>query len=412
MMNKRQLSNSSPIRIEPLLFLCLTGLALAQLSYYFLIVPFGMHGVDFTVLWRAAHQFFHGEPVYLPPSLLIGRDHWEVFKYPQFLAMCTAWLALFPLEEAEIVWKLLMLGCIAATAWISGALVHQNDEAAELSCCVISRRVAITGILASLSLFSPLAWSLELGQVGPLLVLALTLAFSSQKHEKHHAEGVWLVLASLVKIQPVLLFLTHVLWKRWRPPFVALGLTALYLVLLSVLGRLRDEMYYFAHIVTQIPHLAHIVSFSLFRALTEFLHIKPESSPQAYRAALLAYEMLAGGGYLALLFTLKHCGCTFGSTWLVGLVALPLVSPVLEGHHYVILWPAWLAHYLLAQAGKISRVLTIALLLSWLPIFQASSFHRHTTLHALGYIPTLANLTLVAGSVALALGLRQSKKSP
>lgn len=388
---------------EWVLFYLLIGIAVGQFGFYFLYVPFHMHGVDFTVLWRAARQLLRGEPVYMPPPVLVGQDHWEVFKYPQFLAGLTAWLGALPLERAEFIWKTLMVGCIIATGWISAAVVWRTCRQAPGARTYVSPRVALAGIIASLSLFSPLAWSLELGQVGPFLMLMLTLAFRSQLRCEYLRAGVWIGLASLLKVQPVLLYVPHVLWRKWRALVAAVILAAAYVLTLAAVGRLRDEIQYFSAILPDVPRLAHVVSFSVFGALSELLHLDPTASPERYQMLLATHEAIALGGYLGVLWILKRSGSGFTQCWIVALVALPLVSPVLEGHHFVILWPAWLWHVLLGLRGRLPRHLLIILILCWLPILQAGSFHRLTTTHALRYIPVLGNAALFTASVILAL---------
>lgn len=383
----------------------LGAVSLLQFCYYFLWVPFSMHGVDFTVLWRTARQVWEGHPTYVPPAVLIGPDHWEVFKYPQFLAVVCAWLGALELSQAEVVWKILMVACslgcgILAASLAASAAEPQSFGRARAAVC--SPTLARVGAFLALSSYSSFGWSIELGQVGPLLALLVLGAYAAARARRQAGAGAVLAVAALVKVLPSLLVVQAMFHRRWRVVAAAAAVALSYGAVLVVLGRLDDELHYFRVVVPKLAYLAHPVSYSLIEWL--ILRFSPEALASPERFVTVQHSWLAVMlfFYFLAMATLVRRGCRWLDGLTPALVGLLVLSPVVEGHHYVILWAAWVHHYLLFLRGKINSWRVAVLTVCWLPIFLSASFHKHMTAEEVRFIPTFATLALWFASLEFA----------
>lgn len=386
----------SRARLIGLLSVILFLIAIINFGYYFVYMPFTIHGVDFTVLWRAARQFALGEPTYQPPTILIGSDGWEVFKYPQFLACMASWLALCSLEAGEAMWKLFMLICVVlmGALSLSSTVLTAPDSAKVRGCGNPLRWLEMSGVLTALSFFSPLSWSLELGQVGPLLALLLLGAHLALLRGKTSLGIFWITVAGLIKLSPLFLLLPFAMRRHWWALRLAGALLVGYVIVLGVFGRWSDELYYLRHVAPEIPALTHFVSHSLFQVLTKILHIDPLEAPVAYRSSLAIFQMIALSFYVGILAILRRHGCSLEQLWLVSLTGLVVILPVLEGHHFVVLWPVFLEFYRQAWAQKLPTFLISLNVFTWLPIFLAGPLHKLSTWEPIRFLPASAALVL------------------
>ncbi len=380
------------------------AVAILQLSYYFVYRPLSMHGVDFTVLWRAAHQVCIGASPYDPPEVLIGKDGWEVFKYPQFLALVMSWLGLFPLYSAEVIWKIILL--VASFAALDLSLRHLRKQLSSLSPPLCpspqSRFLALAGMVLAYSLFSPLSWSLELGQVGSLLLLLMLAAAMSISARRDVSVGLFFSLATLIKLTPVFLLFQGGLHRRWKSVLAAALTIVLYAALLGGAGFWREEIRYFTEVLPSIPQLTRLVSHSFLDLLA---HLVMWGGGDAISHDAPVQTVLHAGAsvvYLAVLFSLAWRGLSWEECYPVGLIGVLVISPVVEGHHYVILWPAWLAQYGLVLQRRLPLWLGVMILGAWLPIFLATTFAHRVGGAAWQYVPAVSCAILWVLSILVA----------
>jgi len=374
----------------------------AYFAYYYVYKPFSMHGVDFTVLWRAAENFVQGRSVYAEPPILVGADGWEVFKYPQFSAILFSWLALLPFEIAEWCWKGLLLGTVVISMWVAYRWVSEaGNEMTPLAAPkpLLDRRLLLPLVALSISMFSPLSWALQLGQVGPLLALLLLLHFWLL-HRKHEllAGSVW-ALSILVKVVPIALIVYYLAFRRWRLLVGALGTVAVYLLALLVLGRLHDEWDYVVrvapdiaaltkHVSRSLSHFGELVVSGLFPGETVWMHRIQQG---INGGAVLLYVLSAGW--------LAYRQVNQEATLASAVVGLIVISPVVEGHHFVVLLPALAIHACMWLLGQLRPTQALVILLAWLPIFVATLFHQYTTALFLQFVPTLSSFILWLSSI-------------
>ncbi|AXA36371.1 MAG: hypothetical protein KatS3mg130_1526 [Candidatus Sumerlaea sp.] len=384
------------------LYVALWALSVAYFAYYYVYKPFSMHGVDFTVLWRAAENFVHGRSVYAEPPILVGADGWEVFKYPQFSALLFSWLAFLPFEIAEWCWKGLLLAAVVVSTWVTYRWVSEADnEVTSLAAPkpLLDRRLLLPLVALSISMFSPLSWALQLGQVGPLLALLLLLHFWLL-HRKHEllAGSVW-ALSVLVKVVPIAMVVYYVAFRRWRFLLGALGTGAFYLLALLVLGRLHDEWDYVVRVAPDIAALTKHVS----RSLSHFGELVASGMFPTESAWMQRIERGIIGG-AALLYVLSAAWLAYRrvnqeAALASAVVGLIVISPVVEGHHFVVLLPALAVQARMWLLGQIQPTQGLIIVLAWLPIFVATLFHQYTTALFQQFIPTLSSFVLWLSSI-------------
>jgi len=387
-------------------FLLVTALfcgTLAQFYYYFVSIPFSMHGVDFTVTWRACRQFIGGQPVYLEPFHLEGPDGWEVFKYPQFLLLFFAWLSFFPLPVAEMLWKLLMLCSLLALGGISirfvlfalGGGAERNTGASPSKHFSILRHALLAvGVLFALSTFSPLSWSLQLGQPGPLLALILMAAWVSLEKRREQQAGVWLACGAWIKILPGLLFIPAGLRRRWKIFRGAVFVTICYLVVLLILGRLSDEWYYFSRVLPSISYQTRGVSHSLTQGLMFFFGVSVEAPAEKYVTTQRLITLCFLAIYTLVLGGAARMKASPQELYEIALAGLPVITPVLEGHHFVILWPLWVSQFRQLIASQRFGLGEIVPIFAWIPIFLVTSFHHLFPAAHMAFLPSFASAVL------------------
>lgn len=403
----QQETSQAPSELTPTRYLCvaLWGLALTYFGYYYVYKSFSMHGVDFTVLWRAAENFVQGRSVYAEPPILVGADHWEVFKYPQFSAILFSWLALLPFEIAEWCWKGLLLTTVLLSAGVTNHWVSKaGDMVTSLTAPrpFLDRRLVAPLVALAFSMFSPLSWALQLGQVGPLLALLLLLHFWLL-HRKHEllAGSVW-ALSILVKVVPIALIVYYVAFRRWRMLVGALGTVAVYLMALLVLGRLHDEWDYVVRVAPDIAALTKHVS----RSLSHFGELVvsgllPRETVWMHR---IQHGIIGGAVTLYVLSAgwLAYRRVNQEAVLASAVVGLIVISPVVEGHHFVVLLPALAIHARMWLLGQLRPTQGFVILLAWLPIFVATLFHQYTTALFPQYVPTLSSFVLWLSSIWVA----------
>ncbi|MBI3736545.1 DUF2029 domain-containing protein [Candidatus Sumerlaeota bacterium] len=340
--------------------------------------PMTIHGVDYTKHWLAARAVLEGKSTYLGDWLWLG------FNYPQWSAMVTFWLGWFDFVTAEKVWKLGHLSFVLGCWWIgyrqfhpailSEALgqVHPAAGSGDLSAerSMIARAIERHWLLVCsimIAGFDPLvASSLYVGQIEPinaLLSMALVAALATRRDR---LAGVYWAMLCLVKMMPVVLIIPFVLWKRWRIFESWLAFMALYFFLLVGTGRLGYEWFFVHDMMGKIAFEWRWISISLPRFLMLiFLPRAWHEDPVLYNRILLAF--LAG---MAAIFTvlsriLQRRGATLIQALEIGLLFVPLLSPLLEQHHLAWALPVLFFHLARWTRGGMPTPLALLLAAGW-----------------------------------------------
>ena len=316
-----------------------------------------------SAIYRAGPTERTDLPVYLAGAgeVLLGRDPFGAISgrgwpyiYPPTLATLLIPLTPLPQRAAAGVWYLFSLGCLL------------------LGLRALRRALATPGPflgreLVPLALIAlPASSALLRGQVSPLLLGLLGLAWLELEREHELRAGVLVALAAAIKLTPGLVLLGFAADRRWRA-CVGFALGAfLWLVLVPLpwLGlsgthaALRDYVPRVILPAAQRPEDPHL-------GLQPNLHIGTNQSltSQALRRLPPAASrpLCALGGGLLLAWTLVLCARRrldlVAWAWLLGLPLL--VAPVAWHHYHVLLFPALL---LLARAERRRSLALFALL--------------------------------------------------
>jgi hypothetical protein len=269
----------------------------------------GTLGYDYQAYAHAAQRLIHGEPLYDPSVNAAGG--FAIYLYP----LIALPFALLPDGAEPEVW----IAAMAAAFLVGLALMPVKREV----------RWAIV-LLGGLSW--PLAYSLKLGQVGPLLFLLFAAGW--RWLDRPGRLGVLIALGTIVKIQPAVVLAWAALDRRWRvigAALVVLTGAAVLATLLTGFGTWTDYV-------------------AVLRQVSAPITTSHNFTPGAIAFQLGAPEALASGLQLAVtIAVLVAIGWTALRSpaevgFLTAVTASQLLSPVLWDHYAMLLLlpVAWL----------------------------------------------------------------------
>jgi hypothetical protein len=166
-------------------------------------------GYDYHAYANAADRLLHGQPLYDPSVNVAGG--FAIYLYPPPFVLLALPFGLLPASIGPAVW----IGAMAAAFAVGVALLPVQRDV----------RWAIV-LLGGLSW--PLAYSLKLGQVGPLLFLLFAAGW--RWLDRPGRLGTAIALGTIVKVQPAILLGWAALNRRWR----AVGIALLVLVVAAI----------------------------------------------------------------------------------------------------------------------------------------------------------------------------------
>ncbi len=290
------------IRVAPFLILAVFALTVALI----VVAAGDTLGYDSDAYFGAARNVLDGRPLY-DPSLVYAVGH-AVFLYPPPFAIAAIPFALLPLAVATWTWLALIVAALL------GAIALMPVRG--------SVRWTVL-LLAAVSW--PTLYSIKLGQVGPLLLLAFVVAWRSL--DRPMRLGAAMAAGALIKVQPAVLFGWALATRRWRSAAIGLAVVAVAVVV-----------------------SAAVVGPS---ALVDYLRVllaisKPVTTPQNVTLGAVAYQggvpegtatvlqvaLMAGTLAVAAIAWIRADGEV---SFVVSVVASQLISPVLWSHYAVIL---------------------------------------------------------------------------
>lgn len=271
-------------------------------------------GYDYQAYAHAAQRLLDGQRLYDPGVDLAGG--FAIYLYPPPFA-----LAFVP-----FVWLGDPLGLYAWTALLIGCTVV---AIAAMPVSAPLRWVLL--LLAGLDW--PVLYSLKLGQVGPILLLLFVLGW--RWLERPGGLGATIGIGALVKVQPALLGGWAALTGRWRAALVGIGIAAgACLVTLPIVGTGAWADYV-----------------ALLRQVSA-----PVVTPHNFTPGAVLYQAGVDFGVASLVQWLVVAGAlvlvvvaarwrSASASYVVGVVASQLISPLLWDHYAVVLLlpVAWLA---------------------------------------------------------------------
>ncbi len=273
----------------------------------------GTLGYDYHAYANAADRLIHGRPLYDPAVNVAGG--FAIYLYPPPFVALALPFALLPASIAPVAWIAAMLG----TFLVGVALLPVRRE--------VAWAIVLLGGLSW-----PLAYSLKLGQVGPLLFLLFAAGW--RWLDRPGRLGLMIALGTIVKVQPAILLVWAGLTRRWQAVGVAL-LVGLVAALLATL-------------LTGLTTWSDYVE--LLRRVSAPVTTAHNFTPGAVAYQLGASEAAAGAIQLAvtvgvLLVTVWAALRTPAEVgYLTAVIASQLLSPLLWDHYAMLLLlpVAWL----------------------------------------------------------------------
>ena len=277
-------------------------------------VAAGTFGFDFLAYHQAATRVLDGQRLYDPSVQQTGG--FGLFYYPPPFVFLALPFALLPAGTATWLWLALSVVMLVAAI---GILPVRSDV-----------RWAVL-LLAGLSW--PVAYALKLGQVGPLLLLLLAIAWRAI--DRPVAFGIAGALGAIVKIQPGLILVWAVLTRRWTA--VLVGAVAL--------------------VITGIATTTLLGGFTVWQDYLALLRnvSDPITTPHNFTPGAAAYQagfdtvaatvvQVASSVLVLAALVLAVLRTRPDASLLVAVVASQLLSPVLWDHYAMLLLlpTAWL----------------------------------------------------------------------
>lgn len=365
----------------------------------------GPDGGDLCRDYIDARRLLAGQDVYAPFTACGNLHH---SPHPPLALLILVPLAVLPIGAAALVWDLLMLVALVTALWMIWR---------ELGTHLDPRWLAVG--LVILATWSPLQNTWLEAQVGPLSLLLLTLAWRARRHNEPWQAGIWLAVATLLRLYPVLLFAYPLLRREWRVAggglAAGLGLTVLTLPFTG----LAD---YVAYITREAPGAsaewindAHNVSWRgwLGQLFTGSNTIHPVVAAPWLVTPLFVLGVVAVLGFLLWRgWHSRHVplgSASDDSAWLLAIPAMLFISPLAWPHYFVImLLPVLVAANYQMQRRRWSRT-AILLLVSVLLLDVADiglqalyPLPRLLPWPAAVFVFALPFYALVCGGVALA----------
>ncbi|GEM_PF-1579180 len=357
-----------------LLRLAAAGFVAFNLGKHGLYRPLTIHGVDYPKHWLAARAVLEGRSVYA------GDQLWMGFNYPQWSALLTFWLGWLPLEAAEHLWKLTMLGALAGAWWLAWREFRPQPEVGEAAQAArgglrrtVSRELARHwGLTAAVLIvaFSPAGASgLFAGNVQPFNVFLVMAFVAALLAGREALAGVYWAMLCLVKMTPLALAAPILIWRRGSVLAGWGGFIGLYGVVLALTGRWREEAYFFGEVAAEVPFYWREISKSVPRGLLLWLsprrwHESPELFNRAIALYVVGLALLLTGALLALRARRVPFLCALEPS----LVVVPLFSPLLEGHHFGWALPALFLQVRRWATGEMSGATAAALAIGWVAV--------------------------------------------
>ncbi len=293
-------------------------------------------GYDLYAYVHAAERLLEGRPLYDPAVDVAGG--YAIFLYPPPFALLA--VPFVPLTAAFGPWP--WIGLLVACFALGVAILPVRREVRWL--------VVLLGGLSW-----PLAYSLKLGQVGPILFLLFAAGW--RWRGRAGPLGVALALGTIVKVQPALLLVWALLTRRWRALGVALGLLGVGAVAATIVSGVGSWADYLA--LLQRVSAPVTTAHNFTPGAIAFQMGLPQE------AATILQWVSVVAALLIVTWAALRAGGEVG--YLTAVTASQLISPLLWDHYALILLlpTAWLLERGRWWAAAIPLATSVFLI--WLP---------------------------------------------
>jgi alpha-1,2-mannosyltransferase len=364
------------------------------LTVKYLIYSVATPGIDFMIYHEGVQPFLHGQNPYLNQERLPAP-----MAYPIFGFLLCAPFGLLPEKIAEILWDITQVAFFAATAWVllvyyRPRLRKTGESASEGVASNSTPRISDDDlsfywpVLAPLFLavFTPAYMDLHVGNIQPLNLFLVTLLGGALLRGRQTLAGGALAALCVLKILPVVLIPALLLSGRRRTVAVAAVCFGLYGLLLLVTGWWRWEVELMTHLMPRFSLIAWERGFatSLPSLAGKFLWPAILASADTFRLALRVVTLGLATAYLAALWGGRR---RYRADWreglTLGLLTLVLMSPVIQYHHFVWAFPAWVWLFTGFFQGRTGPLFFSLSGILWLGVLAGRVLQEHLLLPGL-----------------------------
>ena len=188
----------------------------------------------------------------------------------------------------------------------------------------------------------------------------------------------------------------------------------IYFFLLLATGRLQYEWFFATEMVPYIPRYWRYISIAPGRALIELLGMGARwNDPYFAMAVGNASIAVLGTGYIGLLVWLRRRRTGWLRVLELAILAYPLLSPMLEFHHFVWILPALLLQMRRWAMGRMHWAVAAALLAGWVTIQlqQLFVFHLVKLGRWVHYVALMGYLIIMIALIAELVIERRARQS-
>ncbi len=345
-------------------------------------------GIDFMIYHEGVQPFLHGQNPYLNQERLPAP-----MAYPIFGFILCAPFGFFPEKTAEILWDITQVAFFAATAWL--LLVYScpqsqkpeesfPEETGREPAPRVSDRdlVFYWPVIAPLFLvpFTPAYMDFHAGNIQPLNLFLVTLLGAALLRGRQALAGVALAALCGIKILPVALVPALLLSGKKRAVAACAVSLALYGVLLLVTGWWRWEFDLLTRLMPRFSLIAWERGFAISLPSLAGKTFWPSllSSADAFRLAVRGVTLVLGVAYLGALWVGRR---RYRPDWqegvTLGLLTLVLMSPVIQYHHFVWAFPAWVWLFTGFLRGRTGLVFFLLSGVLWAVVLGGRIFQEH-----------------------------------
>ena len=332
-----------------------------------LIVPAEVQGIDFPKHYIAAERIYNGGSPYT------GEDLYLSFNYPMFVAWAHVPLVLFPnVDVAEKAWDYLNIIMVLLTALVvmflcrppgAGKKISPEEKIPPLK-RLFENRWWVPALFLTF-FFAPNTDGVRPGNIAPQGLLLVTLLGWAVIRKRETAIGVLIGLSTLIKVIPIVLIIPYIFARKWKT-VGALGATlGVYLIALAVFGRLDDEWFYVTNVLPNISSRWGKISYSFPFVATRLLYAPFYKSPETMKILITIWNALMFVPYVAICWMKRDVMRSQRGEMLIfafGTLLLPMLSPLLEYHHFNWAFPGLVCIIYLIWEGRFPRRFIIPML--------------------------------------------------
>ena len=301
-----------------------------------IIIPLRIEGIDFWKHYYVAEHLVKGESPYTG-------DLYLSFNYPQFVAWLNLPLLIFKnIKDAERAWDIanIILVIFSACVVIWGYRPAGQGVGTFIELSSGHSRLFLPWWLVAIFLtlfFSPSTDGLRPGNLSSWVLIFIVLAGWGIHRGKDTWTGVMIALSAMIKIMPIFLLIPYILTGKKKVIAGASITFGIYIIILFVTGSVGNEIYLVANV---LPHLGvrwMEVSYSIPTVITRHLFHSVHENPQQMQFIFHLWSLLLFISYMATIWINRQIikskkGEIF--IFIIGTLLIPVISPLLEYHHF------------------------------------------------------------------------------